>query len=122
MKTHAWNIVNTNEFKDYTFHGNKPQKAKALIFTAFLRNDFSKKKVLFEQFLASEASQNKEGGNPPPQFQILNFKIFTKSKTWQFLELKTRPERHFLMVFTFFLHVPKFLHKKMQQQKSSKNH
>ena len=29
------------------------------------------------------------------------------------LELKTRPERHFLMVFTmFFLHAPKILHKK----------
>ena len=65
VKTHAWNTVNTNEFKDHTFHGNKPQKAKTLIFTAFLRNDFSKKRVIFGQFLASEASQNKEGGYPP---------------------------------------------------------
>ena len=41
VKTHARNTVNTNEFKDYIFHGNKQQKAKTLIFTAFLRNDFS---------------------------------------------------------------------------------
>ena len=46
--------------------------------------------------LASEASQNKEGGVPPhPPFQSLKFKIFTKSKTWQFLELEARPGRHF---------------------------
>ena len=45
VKTHAWNILNTNEFKDYTFHGNKPQKAKTLISTASLRNDFFQKKV-----------------------------------------------------------------------------
>ena len=47
VKTHARNTVNTNEFKDYTFHGNRPQKAKTVIFTAFLRNDFSKKKGSF---------------------------------------------------------------------------
>ena len=41
-------------------------------------------------------------GTPPPPFHILNLKIFTKSKTWQFLELKTCPGRHFLMVFTVF--------------------
>ena len=101
MKTHARNTVNTNEFKDYIFHGNKPQTAKTLLFTAFLRNDFPKKNVLFGPFLASETSQDKEGGGtPPPPFRILNFKIFTKSKTLQFLELKTRPEPHFLTVFT----------------------
>ena len=42
------------------------------------------------------------GGTPPPPFHILNFKIFTTSKAWQFLELKTRPEPHFLTVFTMF--------------------
>ena len=42
------------------------------------------------------------GGYPPTPFHILNFKIFTKSKTFQFLELKTRPEPHFLTVFTMF--------------------
>ena len=40
--------------------------------------------------------------SPPPPFHILNFKIFAKSKTWQFLELKTRPEPQFLTVFTMF--------------------
>ena len=61
------------------------------------------KNAIFGQFLASEASQNKEGGGyPPPPFHILNFKIFTKSKTWPFLELETRPGRHFLTVFTMF--------------------
>ena len=61
------------------------------------------KNVLFGPFLASEASQNEEGGGtPPPPFHILNFKILTTSKTWQFLELKTRPEPHFLTVFTMF--------------------
>ena len=103
VKTHARNTVNTNEFKDYIFHGNKPQTAKTLLFTAFLRNDFSKKNVFFGPFLASETSQDKEGGGtPPPPFHILNFEIFTKSKTLQFLELKTRPEPHFLTVFTMF--------------------
>ena len=64
---------------------------------------FFQKSVHFAQFLASEASQNEEGGaTPPPPFHILNFKIFTTSKTWQFLELKTRPEPHFLTVFTMF--------------------
>ena len=58
--------------------------------------------LLFGPFLASEASQNKEGGTPPPLFHIKNFKIFSTSKTWPFLELETRPERHFLTVFTMF--------------------
>ena len=120
VKTHAWNIVNTNEFKDYTFHGNKPQKAKTLIFTAFLRNDFSKKMFFLDNFWLLKPPKTKRGGNPPPQFHILNFKIFTKSKTWQFLELKTRPERHFLMVFTIFLHAPKFLHKKCNSKNYQK--
>ena len=50
MKTHARNTVNTNEFKDYIFHGNKPQTAKTLLFTAFLRNDFSKKTCFLDHF------------------------------------------------------------------------
>ena len=120
VKTHARNTVNTNEFKDYIFHGNKPQTAKTLLFTAFLRNDFSKKNVLFGPFLASETSQDKEGGYPPPPFHILNFKIFTKSKTWQFLELETRPEPHFLTVFTMFSARAQIFTKKMQRQKLSK--
>ena len=68
VKTHARNTVNTNEFKDYIFHGNKPQTAKTLLFTAFLRNDFSKKNVLFGPFLASETSQDKEWGVPPEEW------------------------------------------------------
>ena len=64
---------------------------------------FFQENVLFGPFLASETSQDKEGGGtPPPPFHILNFEIFTKSKTLQFLELKTRPEPHFLTVFTMF--------------------
>ena len=73
VKTHARNTVNTNEFKDYIFHGNKPQTAKTLLFTAFLRNDFSKKNVLFGPFLASETSQDKEGGYPPTPLPHLKF-------------------------------------------------
>ena len=102
VKTHARNTVNTNEFRDYIFHGNKPQKAKTLLFTAFLRNDFSKNWFFLEHFWLLKPPETKEGGTPPPPFQILNFKIFTKSKTSQFLELKMRPELHFLMVFTMF--------------------
>ena len=99
--THARNTVNTNEFKDYIFHGNKPQTAKTLLFTAFLRNDFSKNTFFFDNFWLLKPPKTKRGGTPPP-FYILNFKIFTKSKTFQFLELKTRPEPHFLTVFTMF--------------------
>ena len=47
VKTHARDTVNTNEFKDYIFHGNKPQTAKTLLFTAFLRNDFAKNTLFF---------------------------------------------------------------------------
>ena len=32
-----------------------------------------------------------------------------------------RPGRHFLTLFTMFLHAPQFLHQKMQHQKLSKN-
>ena len=85
MKTHARNTVNTNEFKDYTFHGDKPQKAKTLLFTAFLRNDFSKNTFFLNHFWLLKPPKTKRGGGtPPPTFHILNFKIFTKSKTWQF--------------------------------------
>ena len=102
VKTHARNTVNTNEFKDYIFHGNKPQTAKTLLFTAFLRNDFSKKRCFLDHFWRLKPPKTKRGGTPPPPFHILNFKIFTKSKTWQFLERKTRPEPQFLTVFTMF--------------------
>ena len=102
VKTHARNTVNTNEFKDYIFHGNKPQTAKTLLFTAFLRNDFSKKTCFLDHFWRLKPPKTKRGGTPPPPFHILNFKIFTKSRTLQFLELKTRPEPHFLTVFTMF--------------------
>ena len=96
-------FVKTHALKDYTFHGNKPQKAKTLIFTAFLRNDFSKKRFFLDNFWLLKPPKTKEGGGTlPPPFHILNFKIFTKSKTWQFLELKTRPELHFFTVFTMF--------------------
>ena len=81
VKTHARNTVNTNEFKDYIFHGNKPQTAKTLLFTAFLRNDFSKKTCFLDNFWRLKPPKTKGGGTPPPPFHILNFKIFTKSKT-----------------------------------------
>ena len=55
------NTVNTNEFKDYIFHGNKPQTAKTLLFTAFLRNDFSKKTC----FLDHLNLPRQRGGVPP---------------------------------------------------------
>ena len=78
------------------------KKQKHCYLQRFCAMIFSKN-AIFGQFLASEASQNKEGGGtPPPPFHILNFKIFTKSKTWPFLELETRPEPHFLTVFTMF--------------------
>ena len=76
------------------------KKQKRRYLQRFCAMIFSKNDI-FGQFLASEASQNKEGGVVPP-FHILNFKIFTKSKTWPFLELETRPGRHFLTVFTMF--------------------
>ena len=61
------------------------------------------KMLVLDNFWLLKASLNKEGGGyPPPPFHILNFKIFTKSKAWPFLELETRPGRHFLMVFTMF--------------------
>ena len=46
--------------------------------------------------------KQRRGGTPPPRFDIKKFKIFSTSKTWPFLELETRPERHFLTVFTMF--------------------
>ena len=73
VKTHAWNTVNINEFKDYIFHGNKPHKAKTLLFTAFLRNDFSKKRFFLDNFWLLKASQNKEGGYPPTPLPHLKF-------------------------------------------------
>ena len=81
---------------------------------------FFQKNMLFGPFLASETSQDKEGGGtPPPPFHILNFKIFTKSKTLQFLELKTRPEPHFLTVFTMFSARAQIF---TQKKATSKNH
>ena len=58
--------------------------------------------VSAQGFFKKKPPKTKRVGTPPPPFHIINFKIFIKSKTWQFLELKTRPERHFLMVFTMF--------------------
>ena len=63
--------------------------------------------------------KTKRGGTPPP-FHILNFKIFTKSKTWQFLVLKTRPERHFLIVFTMFYARAPFFTQKIATSKKIK--
>ena len=61
------------------------------------------KKMLFlDNFWLLKPPKNKEGGHPPPPFHILNFKVFTKSKAWPFLELEPRPGRHFLTVFTMF--------------------
>ena len=85
-----WNLQGLQFIKIYWWasQNRRCRRAQATIVVLF-----------FGQFLASEASQNKEGGVPPTPFQILNFKIFTKSKTWQFLELEARPGRHFLTVF-----------------------
>ena len=66
VKTHARNTVNTNEFKDYTFHGNKPQKAKTLIFTAFLRNGFSKRRFFLDNFWLLKLPKTKRGVPPHP--------------------------------------------------------
>ena len=81
-------------------------RAKATIFTAFLRKYFFKKMLFLDNFWLLKPPKTKKGGYPPPPFHILNFKIFTKSKTWQFLGLETRPGRHFLMVFTMFFAPP----------------
>ena len=81
-------------------------RAQATIFTAFLRKYFFKKMLFLDNFWLLKPPKTKKGGYPPPPFHILNFKIFTKSKTWQFLGLETRPGRHFLMVFTMFFAPP----------------
>ena len=79
MKTHARNTVNTNEFKDDIFHGNKPQTANTLLFTAILRNDFSKNTFFFAYFWLLKPPKTKRGGYPPTPPP--NFKDFTQSKT-----------------------------------------
>ena len=58
--------------------------------------------LFLDNFCLLKPPTTKKGGYPPPPFHILNFKKFTKSKTWPFLELETRPGRHFLTVFTMF--------------------
>ena len=63
---------------------------------------FPKKRAFWTIFGVWNLPRQRGGGAPPPPFHILNFKIFTKSKTWQFLEPETRPEPHFLTVFTMF--------------------
>ena len=63
---------------------------------------FQKKRSFWTIFGFWSLPKQRRGGTPPPLFHILNFKIFTKSKTWPFLELETRPGRHFLTVFTMF--------------------
>ena len=73
VKTHARNTVNTNEFKDYIFHGNKPQTAKTLLFTAFLRNDFSKKTCFLDHFWRLKPPKTKRGGYPPTPLPHLKF-------------------------------------------------
>ena len=73
VKTHARNTVNTNEFKEYTFHGNKPQIPKTLLFTAFLRNDFSKKMLFLDQFWLLKPPKTKRGGYPPTSLPHLKF-------------------------------------------------
>ena len=73
VKTHARNTVSTNEFKDYIFHGNKPQKAKTLIFTAFLHNDFSKNMVFLDHVWLLKPPKTKRGGYPPTPLPHLKF-------------------------------------------------
>ena len=73
VKTHARNTVNANEFKDDIFHGNKQQKAKTLIFTAFLRNDFSQKRFFLDHFWRLKPPKTKRGGYPPTPLPHLKF-------------------------------------------------
>ena len=64
--------------------------------------------------------KQRRGVPPHTPFHILNLKIFAKSKTWQFLELKTRPERHFFDgVCDVFCTCLNFYTKKMQHQKTN---
>ena len=126
VKTHAWNTVNTNEFKNYIFHGNKPQKAKTVIFTAFLRNDFSKNRFFLDNFPLLKLPKTKRGGTPPPPFHILNFKIFLLSqKHGNFWRSRRVRSVIFWWYLRCFLHVPEFFHKKCNiknYQKTTKKH
>ena len=61
------------------------------------------KMLFFDNFWLLKPPKTKKGRYPPPPpFHIKNFKKITKSKTWPFLELETRPGRHFLTVFRMF--------------------
>ena len=81
VKTHARNTVNTNEFKVHFPWQQAANSKNTAIYSVSPQWFFQN--VLFGPFLASETSQDKEGGGtPPPPFHILNFKIFTKSKTF----------------------------------------
>ena len=121
MKTHARNTVNTNEFKDYIFHGNKPQTAKTLLFTAFLRNDFSKKTCFLDHFWRLKPPKTKRGGYPPPPFHILNFKIFTKSKNIAIFGAQDASGASFFDgIYDVFCTCLNFYQKKRQHQKITK--
>ena len=118
MKTHARNTVNTRKFKDCIFHGKKPKRAKTLEITMFL----IKKRVNFRLFIVSNASQKQERGYPPTPFQILNFKMLQDVCNKQLLTPKTRPEPHFLTVFTMFYVRTPFFTQKNATSKKTNNH
>ena len=61
----------------------------------------------------------KEGAVPSTPFHILNFKIFTKSKVWQFGAQDASAASFFDGCWRCFLHVPQFFRQKIQYQKLS---
>ena len=64
--------------------------------------DFFQKCYFWTIFGFWSLPKQRRGGTPPPPFHIKNFKIFTKSKTWPFLELETRPGRIFDGIYDVF--------------------
>ena len=87
---------------------NKKQKHWYL--QRFCAMIFPKKRSFWTIFGVWNLPRQRGGGTPPPPFHILNFVIFTKSKTWQLLELNR--SLIFSRYLRCFLHVPKFLPKK----------
>ena len=78
------------------------KKQKHRYLQRFCAMIFAKKLSFWTIFGFWSLPKQRRKGTPPPPFHSLNFKICTESKTKQFLELETRPGRHFLTVFTTF--------------------
>ena len=76
-------------------------------------NDFSKKTCFLDHFWRLKPPKTKRGGTPPPPFHILNFKIFTKSKTWQFFGARDASGASFFDgIYDVFCTCPNFYKKK----------